>query len=195
MPTPALAQPARRSNHVAAHIRHERVEAERGPVSILVNNAGIVRDNLLLRMREDEWRDVLEVDLTAVYLLTRQLLRGMVKMRFGRIINISSVAGVVGNPGQANYSAAKAGVIGFTKALAREIATRGITVNAVAPGFIETDMTRALGADVRSAVSAQVPARRFGTVQEVAAAVRFLASTEASYITGHVLHVDGGLAT
>ncbi len=171
----------------------ERTIAELGAVDIVVNNAGITRDNLAVRISDADWDDVLAVDLSAAFRICRAALRPMLRQRDGRIINIASVAGVVGNPGQANYSAAKAGLIGLTKALCREVGSRGITVNAVAPGFIATDMTRALGDVLDSAVAA-VPLRRLGSAEEVAAAVRFLALPEAAYITGHVLHVDGGLA-
>jgi 3-oxoacyl-[acyl-carrier protein] reductase len=171
----------------------ERAIAELGAVHIVVNNAGITRDNLAVRISDADWDDVLAVDLSAAFRICRAALRPMLRQRDGRIINIASVAGVVGNPGQANYSAAKAGLIGLTKALCREVGSRGITVNAVAPGFIDTDMTRALGDALDSAIAA-VPLRRVGSAEEVAAAVRFLALPEAAYITGHVLHVDGGLA-
>ena len=165
-----------------------------GRVDILVNNAGVTRDQLAVRMSDRDWSDVLAVDLTAAFCLCRAALRGMLRARWGRIVNVSSIAGVVGNPGQANYSAAKAGLIGLTKALAKEVGGRGITVNAVAPGLIETDMTAGLPADLIERALTVVPAGRIGTVDEVAAAVAFLAAPEAAYINGHVLHVDGGLA-
>ncbi|HEX3605307.1 MAG TPA: 3-oxoacyl-[acyl-carrier-protein] reductase [Candidatus Dormibacteraeota bacterium] len=165
-----------------------------GRVDILVNNAGLTRDGLAVRMSDGDWADVLAVDLTAAFTLCRAALRGMLRARWGRIVNISSVAGVTGNPGQANYSAAKAGLIGLTKALAKEVGGRGITVNAVAPGFVETDMTAGLPAALIERALTLVPAGRLGTAGEVAAAVAFLAAPEAAYITGHVLHVDGGLA-
>jgi 3-oxoacyl-[acyl-carrier protein] reductase len=171
----------------------KRTVAELGSIDIVVNNAGITRDNLAVRISDSDWDEVLAVDLSAAFRICRAALRPMLRNRDGRIINIASVAGVVGNPGQANYSAAKAGLIGLTKALCREVGSRGITVNAVAPGFIDTDMTRALGDVLDSAIGA-VPLRRLGSAEEVAAAVRFLALPEAAYITGHVLHVDGGLA-
>ncbi len=163
------------------------------PVSILVNNAGITRDNLMLRMKDEEWQDILDTNLTAVFRLSRAVLRGMLKARKGRIINISSVVGLTGNPGQANYAAAKAGVIGFSKSLAREIGSRGVTVNVVAPGFIETDMTQALGDDVKKALLNQIALGRLGTSQDIAEAVAFLASPAAAYITGETLHVNGGM--
>ncbi|MDQ3564422.1 MAG: 3-oxoacyl-ACP reductase FabG [Pseudomonadota bacterium] len=161
--------------------------------TILVNNAAISRDNLLLRMKDEEWYATLDVNLTSVYRLSKACLRGMMKARDGRIINITSVVGVTGNPGQCNYAAAKAGIIGFTKALAREVASRGITVNAVAPGFIDTDMTRALSAEQRARLLCSIPLQRLGNVTEVAAAVEFLASPEAGYITGQTLHINGGM--
>ncbi len=164
-----------------------------GAVSILVNNAGITRDNLLMRMRDEEWDAALDTNLKAVFRLSRAVLRGMMKARRGRIINVSSVVGVAGNPGQANYAAAKAGMIGFTKALAREVGSRNITVNCVAPGFIDTDMTRALSAEQHSALLANIPLARLGSVQDIAAAVAFLAGPTASYITGTTLHVNGGM--
>jgi 3-oxoacyl-[acyl-carrier protein] reductase len=172
----------------------ERTVAELGSVDIVVNNAGITRDNLAVRISDADWDAVIAVDLSAAFRICRAALRPMLRRRDGRIINISSVAGVMGNPGQANYSAAKAGLIGLTKALCREVGSRGITVNAVAPGFIATDMTAGLTGDTLATATAAVPLGRLGTVDEVAAAVRFLALPEAAYITGHVLHVDGGLA-
>lgn len=165
-----------------------------GPVEILVNNAGITRDDLLMRMGPEAWDAVIRTNLTSVYLCSRAVLRGMLRAKWGRIINISSVAGVYGNPGQANYSAAKAGVIGLTKSLAKEIGSRGITVNAIAPGFIETDMTAALGDEVAATVTQQITLGRLGTPQEVASVVGYLASGDASYITGQTILVDGGLA-
>jgi 3-oxoacyl-[acyl-carrier protein] reductase len=165
-----------------------------GRVDILVNNAGLTRDQLAVRMSDSDWADVLAVDLTAAFTLCRAALRGMLRNRWGRIVNVSSVAGVTGNAGQANYSAAKAGLIGLTKALAKEVGGRGITVNAVAPGFVDTDMTSALPAALIERALTVVPAGRLGTAEEVAAAVAFLAAPEAAYVNGHVLHVDGGLA-
>ena len=165
-----------------------------GGVDIVVNNAGITRDNLAVRLGDREWDEVIAVDLTAAFRICRAALRPMLRQRFGRIVNVSSVAGVIGNPGQANYSSAKAGLIGLTKSLAREVGSRDITVNAVAPGFIETEMTTSLSNAVRTAAVATIPKGRFGTVEEVASAILFLALPESGYITGHVLHVDGGLA-
>ncbi len=168
--------------------------AERaGPVSVLVNNAGITRDGLLLRMKDDNWTSVLTANLSSVFLCTREAIRGMVRAKWGRVINIASVVGLIGNPGQANYCASKAGVIGFTKSVAREYASKGITANAVAPGFIGTDMTLALPAEAREALLKQVPAGRPGAPEDVAGVVGFLASEEASYITGQVIAVDGGM--
>ncbi len=160
---------------------------------VVVNNAGITRDNLLLRMKDDEWNAVIEANLTSVFRLCRHFIRGMLKARYGRIINVTSVVAASGNAGQANYSAAKAGIIGFTKSLAQEIAARGITVNAVAPGMIDTDMTRVLTESQRSAMLSRIPAGRLGDVGEIAAAVAFLASADAGYITGETLHINGGL--
>ena len=161
--------------------------------SILVNNAGVTRDMLLLRMKDEDWQEVIDTDLTAVFRLARAALRGMMKARHGRIISIGSVVGAMGNPGQANYCAAKAGLVGFSKSLAREIGSRGITVNVVAPGFIETDMTKVLGEESRKALLGQIPLERLGQPDDIAAAVAFLASKEAGYITGETLHVNGGL--
>lgn len=160
---------------------------------ILVNNAGITRDNLLLRMKPEEWNSVLETDLTGVFRLTRLCLRDMIKRRWGRIVNIGSVVAASGNAGQSNYCAAKAGLEGFSRALSREVAQRGVTVNTVAPGFIETDMTRALSETQRDALAAQIPAGRFGTPDDVSAAVIYLASEAAAYVTGQTLHVNGGM--
>jgi len=168
-------------------------EAELGPVDILVNNAGIARDGLLMRMTPEAWNEVLSTNLSAAYRTTRAVLRGMLRRRFGRIINITSVVGLTGNVGQANYAAAKAGLIGFTKSLAREVGSRGITVNAVAPGLIDTDMTAALGEEWKRRMLDQVALGRLGTPDDVAGAVVFLASEAASYITGQTLVVDGGL--
>jgi len=170
------------------------VTQEFGAPGILVNNAGIARDNLLLRMKEEEWSSILDTNLTSVYRLSKVVLRGMMKAQRGRIINITSVVGVTGSAGQANYAAAKAGVIGFTKSLAREVGSRNITVNAVAPGLIETDMTHSLPESQRQALVASIPLQRPGKPQDVAGAVVFLASPDAAYITGQTLHVNGGMA-
>ncbi|ASG07867.1 3-oxoacyl-ACP reductase FabG [Vibrio anguillarum] len=169
------------------------INDEFGVIDILVNNAGITRDNLLMRMKDDEWSDIIDTNLTSIFRLSKAVLRGMMKKRNGRIINVGSVVGTMGNAGQTNYAAAKAGVIGFTKSMAREVASRGVTVNTVAPGFIETDMTKALNDDQRTATLAQVPAGRLGDPREIASAVVFLASPEAAYITGETLHVNGGM--
>ncbi|WP_180709108.1 3-oxoacyl-ACP reductase FabG [Vibrio parahaemolyticus] len=169
------------------------INDEFGVIDILVNNAGITRDNLLMRMKDDEWNDIINTNLTPIYRMSKAVLRGMMKKRAGRIINVGSVVGTMGNAGQTNYAAAKAGVIGFTKSMAREVASRGVTVNTVAPGFIETDMTKALNDDQRAATLANVPAGRLGDPREIASAVVFLASPEAAYITGETLHVNGGM--
>lgn len=169
------------------------IEKTYGAPTILVNNAGVTRDNLLMRMKDDEWNDIIETNLSSVYRLTKACVRGMMQARRGRIISISSVVGVMGNAGQTNYAAAKAGMIGFTKSLAREIGSRGITVNAVAPGFIDTDMTRSLSDQHKNALLEKIPLNRLGQMEEVAAAVAFLASPAASYITGETLHVNGGM--
>jgi 3-oxoacyl-[acyl-carrier protein] reductase len=169
------------------------IEKSGGAPTILVNNAGITRDNLLLRMSEEEWDAILDTNLKSVYRMSKACLRAMTKARGGRIISISSVVGAMGNAGQANYAAAKAGLVGFTKALAREVGSRNITVNAVAPGFIDTDMTRALPEAQREALLKQIPLGRLGQAEEVAAAVAFLASPQAGYITGTTLHVNGGM--
>ena len=165
-----------------------------GPVEILVNNAGITRDGLLMRMGEDDWNEVLAVNLNSVYLCTKAAMRGMIKARWGRIVSISSVSGIAGNAGQANYAASKAGMIGFTKSVAKEVGSRGITANVVAPGFIQTDMTDELGEDVAQTAAEATAVGRMGNAEEVAAAVDFLTSEAASYVTGQVLVVDGGLA-
>ncbi len=171
----------------------KRIADDKGPVSILVNNAGITRDNLLMRMKAAEWDDIMNTNLSSIYRLSKAVLRGMMKARKGRIISIASVVGVSGNAGQTNYSAAKAGVIGFSKSLAQEVGSRGITVNVVAPGFIDTDMTKALPDEQRDALLTKVPLGRLGDAQEIANAVTFLASKSASYITGETIHVNGGM--
>jgi 3-oxoacyl-[acyl-carrier protein] reductase len=171
----------------------EDIEAQEGAVGILCNNAGITRDTLLLRMKEADWDAVLDTNLASVFRLSKAVLRGMMKARSGRIVSITSVVGLTGNPGQANYAAAKAGIIGFTKSLAREVGSRGITVNAVAPGFIDTDMTRALAEPQRTALNAQIPLGRLGQPTDVAAAVAFLCSPDGAYVTGETLHVNGGM--
>jgi 3-oxoacyl-[acyl-carrier protein] reductase len=169
-------------------------EAAAGQLDILVNNAGLTRDQLALRMKDEDWQKVIDIDLTASFRLARAALRGMMKRRWGRIVGITSIVGVTGNPGQANYAAAKAGMIGMSKALAAEVATRGITVNCVAPGFIATAMTEALSEEQRQRLATVIPMGRVGTAEEVAACVLFLASDEARYVTGHTLHVNGGMA-
>ena len=170
-----------------------RIEAELGPVAILVNNAGITRDNLLLRMKDTEWDEIMDTNLKSVFRLSKLVLRPMMKARFGRIINITSVVGSMGNAGQANYAAAKAGVVGFSKSLAKEVGSRNITVNCIAPGFIDTDMTRGLPEEQKNALLAHVPLGRFGLAGEIAAAAAFLASEGAAYVTGNTLHVNGGM--
>ncbi len=169
------------------------IQSQFGDALILVNNAGVTRDGLLLRMKEEEWDEILATNLTSAYRMSKLVLRGMMKARFGRIINIGSVIGATGNAGQSNYAAAKAGMIGFSKSLAREVASRSITVNCIAPGFIDTDMTRALSIEQKQAVLAQIPLGRLGAADDVAAAAVFLASDGASYITGATLHVNGGM--
>lgn len=167
---------------------------EFGRIDILVNNAGVVHDSLLVRMKEDEWERVLQINLTGMFHCSRAAIRPMLRQRNGRIVNVTSVIGIIGNPGQTNYAAAKAGAIGLTKALAREVASRGITVNAVAPGFIETEMTQGLSAETKAEFLRQIPLARWGTPQDVADCVGFLVSTRASYITGQVIQVNGGLS-
>jgi 3-oxoacyl-[acyl-carrier protein] reductase len=164
-----------------------------GSVDILVNNAGITRDNILVRMKEDEWDDIISTNLSSVYKMSKSVLRGMIKKRSGRIISITSVVGSMGNAGQSNYAAAKAGIMGFTKSLAREVGVRGITVNAIAPGFIKTDMTDALPDEQKEALASQIPLTRLGTVDEIAQSVLFLAGESGSYITAQTLHVNGGM--
>jgi len=189
--------------HVIAARMDEPVDIERlakeaesamGRIDILVNNAGITRDNISIRMKDEEWEKVLQVNLTGTFRLTRAAIRGMMRRRFGRIVNITSIVGVTGNPGQANYAAAKAGLIGMSKSLAQELASRSITVNCVAPGFIATPMTDALTDDQKQAILGRVPADRLGTPDEIAAGVVYLASDEAAYVTGQTLHINGGMA-
>ncbi|MBA6390762.1 3-oxoacyl-ACP reductase FabG [Colwellia sp. BRX10-3] len=169
------------------------IKEKYGAVDILVNNAGITRDNLMMRMKDDEWNDIINTNLTSVFKISKAVLRAMMKKRNGRIINIGSVVGSMGNAGQVNYATAKAGLIGFTKSLAREVASRGITVNTVSPGFIDTDMTQTLTDEQKEGIFAQVPANRLGKPEEIANAVAFLASDSAAYITGETLHVNGGM--
>ena len=172
----------------------KEAEASMGKIDILVNNAGITRDNISMRMKDEEWEKVLHVNLTGTFRLTRAVMRGMMRRRVGRVINITSIVGVTGNPGQANYAAAKAGLIGMSKSLAQELATRGITVNCIAPGFIATPMTDVLPDEQKKAILTRVPADRLGTPDEIAAGVVFLASDEAAYVTGQTLHINGGMA-
>jgi len=167
---------------------------DRGRIDILVNNAGVTRDTLVLRMKEEDWQQVLQVNLSGMYHCSKAAIRPMIRQRYGRIINITSIVGIIGNAGQVNYAAAKAGAIGLTKALAREVASRGITVNAVAPGFIETEMTQGLSAQAKADLVRQIPLGRWGTPQDVADCVSFLVSSRASYITGQVIQVNGGLS-
>ena len=182
------------SREEAAGLAEQAAEAAGAPISILVNNAGITRDNLMMRMKDEEWDDVLDVNMTASMMITRACLRAMMKARFGRIISISSIVGVTGNAGQANYAASKAGMIGFSKALAAEVASRGITVNVIAPGFIATPMTDVLDDGQKEGLLGRVPMGRLGEADEIAATTVFLASKEAGYITGGTLHVNGGMA-
>jgi 3-oxoacyl-[acyl-carrier protein] reductase len=169
-------------------------ESALGSLDILINNAGLTRDNLAMRMKDDEWQSVIDVNLTAAFRLSRAVLRGMMKARWGRIVNVTSVVGATGNPGQVNYAASKAGLTGMSKALAQEVASRGVTVNCVAPGFIETAMTDALNEAQKEAIMGRIPAARLGSVDDVAACALFLASDEASYVTGQTIHVNGGMA-
>lgn len=178
---------------LASHDSIKAAFAKAGQVDILINNAAVTRDGLALRMKKDDWDAVIATNLTGAFLAIQQVLHGMMKERWGRIVNISSVVGEAGNPGQANYVASKAGLIGLTKSLAQEMSSRNITVNAVAPGFIETDMTASLSPELKDKMLSHIPLKRFGRVEDVAAAVRFLASEEAGYITGHVLNVNGGM--
>lgn len=175
------------------NLLYEAVKSEFGVVDILINNAGITRDTLMLRMNAKDWLDVIETNLNSVFHMTKLFLRDMVKARWGRIISVSSIVGFTGNPGQVNYAAAKAGIVGFTKTLAQEVAIRGITVNAVAPGFVDTRMTQALNEEQKAALLKMIPMQRIGDPEDIAYAIAFLASPEASYITGHTLHVNGGM--
>ena len=191
----ALAVPANLADPDSVATLVPRAEEAAGQsIDILVNNAGITRDTLAMRMKPEQWQEVLDVNLTAAFRLSQAVLKGMMKARWGRIINITSVVALTGNPGQTNYAAAKAGMIGMSKSLAREVAARGITVNCIAPGFIETPMTDALNEKQREAILAQIPSGRLGTPEDVAAAALYLASPEAAYVTGHVLSVNGGMA-
>lgn len=190
----AFVTPANLSDPESVAALIPAAEQAMGQVDILVNNAGLTRDNLALRMKDDEWDDVLRVNLTSSFQLARACLRGMMKRRFGRIVGITSIVGVTGNPGQANYAASKAGMIGMSKSLAAEVASRGITVNTVAPGFIATAMTDALGDAQKDKLNAGIPMGRMGTPEDIAAAVVYLASAEAGYVTGQTLHVNGGMA-
>ena len=171
------------------------VTEEYGAVDVLINNAGVTRDNILVRMKEEEWDDIINTNLSSVFRMSKAVLRGMIKKRSGRIISITSVVGAMGNAGQSNYAASKAGIMGFTKSLAREVGVRGITVNAIAPGFIDTDMTDSLPEDQKTVLASQIPMGRLGTVNEIAQAVLFLASDSGSYITAQTLHVNGGMYT
>ncbi|MBN2751712.1 MAG: 3-oxoacyl-[acyl-carrier-protein] reductase [Rhodospirillaceae bacterium] len=193
-PGRAVVIPANLSDAAAIDRLATETEAALGRIDILVNNAGLTRDGLAMRMKDDDWQTVIDVNLTAAFRLTRAVMRGMMKRRSGRIIGISSVVGVMGNPGQANYAASKAGLIGMTKALAHELASRGVTVNCVAPGMIETAMTDVLTEDQRQRMFSTIPAGRFGSPGDVAAAVAFLAADEAAYVTGQTIHVNGGMA-
>ncbi len=192
--TEALALQSDAADFDAAQAAVDDVVGKWGSIDVLVNNAGVTRDNLLIRMGEDDWDAVIGTNLKSVFNACKAAYRPMMKQRAGRIVNISSVVGVTGNPGQANYAASKAGIIGFTKSLAKELGARGVTANVVAPGYVETDMTEALGDAAKEAMTSAIPLRRTATPEDIAAAVLFLASDAASYITGHVLHVDGGLA-
>jgi 3-oxoacyl-[acyl-carrier protein] reductase len=189
-----LVLPVDVSDAAAVAAAVDRAAAELGSLDILVNNAGITRDNLLMRMKDEEWAQVLQVNLTAGFAAMRAAARHMLRKRWGRIINIASISGVTGNPGQANYAAAKAGLIGLTKTAAQELGSRAITVNAIAPGYIETDMTGALAADLKAKAAETIPLKRFGTPEEIAAVAVFLASEQAAYLTGQTVIVDGGLA-
>jgi 3-oxoacyl-[acyl-carrier protein] reductase len=190
----AYVLPCNLSDIEAVEALPKQAAEEMGSVDILVNNAGITRDNLFMRMSDDEWNSVIDVNLTATFKLCKGVMRGMMKARWGRIVNISSIVGTTGNPGQANYAASKAGMIGMSKSLAYEVASRGITVNAIAPGFISTAMTDKLNDDQKDAIMTQIPAGRMGCPDEIASAVLYLASPEAGYVTGTTMHVNGGMA-
>ncbi len=190
----AFAAPCNLMDRDAVSGLYAEAEEHAGPIDIVVNNAGITRDNLFLRMKDEEWDDVISVNLTATFAVCRGALKGMMRRRYGRIVNMSSISGVVGNPGQGNYSASKAGMIGMSKAMAREVAPRGITVNCIAPGFISTPMTDALNEKQKSAITQMIPAGTLGTPEDIASAVLFLASDEAGYITGQTLNINGGMA-
>ncbi len=189
----ACAAPCDLSDPAAAAALVGEAEELMGPVDIVVNNAGIARDNIAVRLKDEDWQRVIDVNLTAAFRISRAALRGMIRRRWGRIVNVASVVGVSGNAGQANYAASKAGLVGLTKSLAQETASRSITVNCIAPGFIETAMTEALDAGRRDRLAAAIPAGRFGAPSDVGSAAVFLASEEASYVTGHTLHVNGGM--
>ncbi|MDP2193106.1 MAG: 3-oxoacyl-ACP reductase FabG [Alphaproteobacteria bacterium] len=186
--------PCNLSDAAAVDALFEQAESFFGSIQILINNAGITRDGLLMRMKDDDWNDVLTVNLSSVFRLSRSAVKRMMREKYGRIINITSVVGITGNPGQTNYCASKAGIIGFSKALAQEVASRNITVNCVAPGFIETDMTASLGDAARQKILTTIPQNKMGTPEDIAHATTFLASDHAAYITGHTLHVNGGMA-
>ncbi|QUH21685.1 3-oxoacyl-[acyl-carrier-protein] reductase [Alkaliphilus sp. B6464] len=190
----ALAVKANVSNAEEINYMMYKIEEIFDGIDILVNNAGITRDNLFIRMKEEDWDQVMDINLKGVFLCTKAVVRKMIKRKYGKIINLSSVVGVVGNPGQANYCASKAGVIGFTKSLAKEIAGKNITVNAIAPGFIETDMTKVLPENVKESMLEIIPMKKYGKPEDIANLVLFLSSDNASYITGQVIHVDGGMA-
>jgi 3-oxoacyl-[acyl-carrier protein] reductase len=186
--------PANLGDAAAAEQLAKDAEAAMGSLDILINNAGLTRDNLAMRLKDEDWQTVIDVNLTAAFRLSRAVLRGMMKKRWGRIVGITSVVGVTGNAGQVNYAASKAGMIGMSKSLAQEVASRGITVNCLAPGFIATDMTAALNEDQQAKINASIPAGRMGTAEEIASGVAYLASEEAAYITGQTLHINGGMA-